>query len=301
MQIRVVTRPGIFSQNESELNPSLFAKFCLLALPPHLKDDTNQVGDTCKIVAFIALIKCEVMLNDILPSQSEIGRMLNINSLLSIARSKSVNSKVGELYTKDQFLRLSDEAAFPLNAHIANTPDEYINSLKELLDKNKAAIVIFNVDTESEPGFPSIQAVEETSTEHAATAVGYVSTCSSKPCTHFIVYHWQKYWLYDAPKLAQSALSLRKHLSEHMIKMTYQVSESETIGAWVNVKYAQLCLFNPKYAIDESNLQVKTNPASSSLRGTIFSAAREIVDRKYADTNNGDRCRCSCRLSNRRR
>ncbi|MCX7120604.1 MAG: hypothetical protein NTZ67_02330 [Gammaproteobacteria bacterium] len=235
--------------------------------------DTEQHGETCKLFALSCLMdhhiqKQTASLNVDSAAHANPKPFLHKNkreghSLRAIAK-KHTGSTVGEMYSIDALKKTAEIAGFSMTAHVATNEDDYIAHLKQLIDQNKAAEVIFNVNTKgNDVGMPCVNT--ESYNEHAATILGYIKDKGGN--TQFIAYHWGQCWVFDGKLLAQSALSLQESSPVETFAKTKNSNTGKT--SWSNVRF--LHNTNPEIPDVSRRVAQRKSEGQTGLRGAILS------------------------------
>lgn len=261
-----------------ELNGQSLEIFCQsfkehrLINPLPILSEKNQRGETCKLFALSCLMDHVMAKPNPPKSRPPLykNRLFTAPSLRKIAKDYT-GSQVGEMYSVEALQTVAEESGFSLEAVQLTTVRAYIAYLKSLVEINKCAAVIFNVGIEGEDiNFPTVNA--EKYNEHSVMVLGYGIDRDDK--TYFIIYSWGCCWLYDAEKLAHSALSLLDNCPvENFVKIGHRNG-----NRWVTTDYfSELTAKGIRQVMgttERTSLPITSE--QHSLRGVIFSMKERI-------------------------
>ncbi len=106
------------------------------------------------------------------------------------------------MYSIESLIKTCNSAGYEAETYAPYNEDEYILQLQNLIDKNLAPMVFFDLDLTpmDRYGFPRIGDGEN---EHAAVVVGYYKNEYDE--TRFVVNHWGEYFDFDGMEPALSA------------------------------------------------------------------------------------------------
>jgi len=161
----------------------------------------HQRGETCKLVALENSIAhaAHKAKSYYLPLYKD---KTHSRSLRQIA--KEFGSIVGEVYSLEALVRICETAGYKSETFAPLDEEAYISQLEQLVDKNLAPIVFFDVDVNPGPNIGSPQ-IADGKNEHATNIVAYYKDHLNK--THFIVTQWENYFDIDGMELARSSFN----------------------------------------------------------------------------------------------
>ncbi|WP_133128115.1 hypothetical protein [Legionella nagasakiensis] len=223
---------------------------------PEVLPAETQRGETCKLKALAdsmqhAAYKAHATRPPLYKDRRYVGP-----SLRQLA--KIHGSAVGEVYSLEMLLAICHDAGFSATTYAPFNEDEYILQVSQLVDKNLAPVVFYDLDkTPGERyGFPRIG---DGSNEHGATVVAYYKTQYDE--TRFIVTMWGRYYDFDGMELALSACH---SLVERRTPETFVKCMDTLMGktCWILNKNR----FHPAYLRTAHEMK----PSDTPLKGKIL-------------------------------
>lgn len=290
---------GVLDDNERLSDKPQIQTVRLVAEPNNLLNlqQFKQYGETCKLLCLFLMMQICVDPSrkpDLVPlglplldpnGQDDKG---GDETWYGIALSKG--SQVGELHSMSTIEAISEKAGFPVQSLLADEDEaSYITRLQQLVDRAIPVMVIFDVViVGANSGFPKkVNEHDNNYDEHATLIVGHIADKNNN-ATHFIAFHWEKFWIFDAIDLAKSALSLHAHPEEKFQKIESKQKDSGIIYLWVAHQFLQYHLLNDcKVVSDNDNPKncvrsTQSSSAEEKLRGVFIVSSEKMQQRADA-------------------
>ena len=247
----------------------------------------KQRGQTCKLNALSMVLNwLHQPANKIKPwpvLKNKSSADANERSDYSLRKlAKKYNSQVGEIYSIKTLAAIAHDCGYADTAVIDVDDKNYVNTVINLINENKAPIVFFDVNFDYEPD--NLQSARE----HAAVTIGYFRhKTEGKMC--FILAQWGNYFWEKADAIAESANQLST------------CREPETFYKYGNIWYEQAALMkkNPELFVQpadktrkalplpetdgglKSKIFVVNKPSNSLLKMTDFESSNDLLRKRW--------------------
>ena len=227
---------------------------------PAVFPSEEQRGENCKLKA----LSDAILHNAIQHNTKRIALYKAKTYGISLRQlAKQNGSVVGEVYSLEMLRQTCFDAGYESAVCAPQNTDDYVKELENLVDRNLAPIVFFDMDlSKKRHGLPYIG---DGSNEHASVVLGYYRNTSDE--THFIVTQWGRYYDFDGMELALSSLHSLKEKRE-VETFTKRINSHTNSSLWV-LKSKDYDGYMPLEHVEERTA-IEMRDSDTPLKGKIM-------------------------------